>query len=104
MSGIRRQRRSSHEWHALVTRFASSGQTVAAFCRGEAISAASFYRWRSLLGAAAGAGDGPVTGALPLAPTRFVDLGPLITPPASSLTFELHLELGGGLLLHLVRR
>ena len=50
MAGIRRQRRSSQGWGALLTRFASSDQTDVAFCRSEAISLASFYRWRSLLG------------------------------------------------------
>jgi hypothetical protein len=103
MSGIRRQRQSSQGWRALLTRFASSGQTVRAFCESEAISSASFYRWRSLLGAAAA--RVPVASALPLAPIEFVDLGPLLPPsPSPSPSFELHLDLGGGLTLHLVRR
>ena len=103
MSGIRRQRRSAEGWRVLLTRFASSGQTVRAFCQGEAISPASFYRWRSLLGVATG--HVPVASALPLAttPTGFVDLGQLVSPP-SSPSFELQLDLGGGLMLHLVRR
>ena len=103
MSGIGLQRRSAEEWRALLARFASSGQAVSAFCQGEGISPASFYRWRSLLGTAAGAV--PVAGALPLAttPPGFVDLGQLI-PPLSSPSFELDLDLGGGLMLHLVRR
>ena len=103
MPGIRRQGRSAEGWRVLLTRFASSGQTVRAFCQGEAISPASFYRWRSVLGAAAV--DVSAAGALPLAttPARFVDLGPLAAP-ASSPSFELHLDLGSGLMLHLVRR
>jgi hypothetical protein len=44
-----------------------------------------------------------VTSALPREPAGFVDLGPLITSPSSSPSFELHLDLGGGLMLHLVR-
>ncbi len=103
MSGIRRERRSVEEWRALLTRFASSGQAVSAFCQVESISPASFYRWRSLLGTEAG--DVPMAGALPLAttPAGFVDLGQLV-PPLSSPTFELDLDLGGGVRLHLVRR
>lgn len=101
MSGVQRQRRSSEGWRAVLARFASSGQTVTAFCRSEAISPASFYRWRSLLGAAAG--HVPMASALALAPTGFVDLGPLAAS-ASSPSFELHLDLGDGLMLHLVRR
>ena len=108
MSGIRRQRRSAQGWRAVLTRFASSGQTVRAFCQSEAISAASFYRWRSLLGQVAGAVTVPVASALPPAPSGFVDLGPLLASsslpsPPPSPSFELHLDLGGGLTLHLVR-
>ncbi len=103
MSGIRRQRRSAEGWRALLTRFAGSGQTVRAFCQHESVSPASFYRWRSLLGPAADTGHVPVTSALPREPAGFVDLGPLTTSPSSSPSFELHLDLGGGLMLHLVR-
>ena len=103
MSGIRRQRRSSEGWRALLTRFACSGQTVRAFCQHESVSSASFYRWRSRLGTSVAAGQMPVASALPPAPTGFVDLGPLLAPSSSSPSFELHLDLGGGLRLHLVR-
>ena len=104
MSGIRRQRRSSDGWRGLLTRFACSGQTVTAFCQHESVSPASFYRWRSLLGTAAEAGHVPVASALPLAKSGFVDLGPLIATESSRPHVELHLDLGGGLMLHLVRR
>lgn len=106
MSGIRRQRqrqrqrRSAEGWRALLTRFAGSGQTVKAFCQHESVSQASFYRWRSLLGTAADTGYVPVISALPRELAGFVDLG---HSPSSSPSFELHLDLGGGLMLHLVR-
>ena len=103
MSAIRRQRRGAEGWRALVTQFASSGQTVRAFCQHASVSPASFYRWRSLLGTAAEVGHVPVASALPLAKSGFVDLGPLLAPSSSSPSFELHLDLGGGLMLHLVR-
>lgn len=102
MSGIRRQRRSAKGWRALLMRFASSGQTVKAFCQDESVSVASFYRWRSLLGTAADTGHVPLTSASPRTPAGFVDLGPLLAP-SSPPSFELHLDLGGGLMLHLVR-
>ena len=103
MSSIQRQRRSVEGWRALLAQFASSGQTVTVFCRSEAISPASFYRWRSLLDATVYAGKAPVASALALAPSGFVDLGPLAaSSPSPSL--ELHLDLGDGLMLHLVRR
>jgi len=88
--------------------------TVTAFCQHESISSASFYRWRTLLGSGPDVAQAPVmargrpSSALPPTPTgpgglgSFVDLGPLL-PPSSSQSFELHLDLGGGLTLHLVR-
>ena len=42
-------RRSEHDWRSLLSRHQSSGRGVEAFCRDEQISAASFYRWRSIL-------------------------------------------------------
>ena len=104
MSGIRRQRRNLEGWRALLARFACSGQTVTAFCQHESVSVASFYRWRSLLGPRSAGDHVPVAGALPPAQAGFVDLGPLIATESSRPPVELHLDLGGGLMLHLVRR
>jgi len=59
-------------------------------------SPASLYRWRSLLGTAADIGYVPVASASSRTPAGFVDLGPLLAP-SSSPSFELHLDLGGGL-------
>jgi len=39
-------RRDESQWHALLSRFSGSGLTVAAFCEREAVSTASFHRWR----------------------------------------------------------
>jgi hypothetical protein len=36
-------------WSQRLRRFSHSGTTVAAFCRGEGVSTAGFYRWRRLL-------------------------------------------------------
>ena len=98
MSGNRKARgtrRSEGEWRVLLTRFGCSGLNVKAFCRSEAISVASFYRWRGILGGGhrQDGDDRPV-------PT-FVDLGPLGSGPRARL--ELKLDLGDGLTLHLVR-
>jgi transposase-like protein len=95
--------RGEQEWQALLSRFAGSGMGVEAFCRGEGISAASFYRWRGLLGN--GSGPGGASEAQP----AFVDLGPLRPTSAANSgqtpagRLELKLDLGGGLVLHLVR-
>ena len=92
-------RRSRQDWRALLAKFDGSGLSVDAFCRREAISAASFYRWRSLLGEGGnGCGGEPREKAL-----AFLDLGTL-TPGASSRPrLDLKLDLGDGLVLHLVR-
>jgi hypothetical protein len=52
MAGSRKGKwvkRSEGEWGALLSGFARSGLSVEAFCQREAISVASFYRWRGLL-------------------------------------------------------
>ena len=95
--------RDAGQWQALIGRQAGSGLSVADFCRRESISTASFYRWRRLLG-------GGLEQALPRESTSdFVDLGLLnrgseedeASAPAGRL--ELTLDLGGGVVLHLVR-
>ena len=95
--------RDAGQWQALIGRQAGSGLSVADFCRRESISTASFYRWRRLLG-------GGLEQATPREPTSdFVDLGLLnrgseedgASAPAGRL--ELTLDLGGGVVLHLVR-
>lgn len=91
-------RRSPDEWRALLGRLGTSGLGVEAFCRRELISAASFYRWRSTLGAQGVGGAVVVQGDVP----AFVDLGAVHSrPPRQRL--DLKLDLGDGVVLHLVR-
>lgn len=92
-------RRSRHEWRALLAKHDGSGLSVEAFCRREAISAASLYRWRNLL---SDGGDGGETAIRNRAPA-FVDLGTLNSVPSSRPRIDLKLDLGDGLILHLVR-
>jgi putative transposase len=102
MERSRRRRRSAAAWHELVERFAGSGLTVTAFCRREAISAASFYRWRALSSRAdaVAARSVAVRQHAAAAAAGFVDLGAL-RPVVSPL--ELELDLGGNVRLRLVR-
>jgi hypothetical protein len=91
-------RRSEAEWRSLVSRFKASGLGVRAFCRREAVSAASFYRWQRLLSDERDH-DGD-HGTVP----EFVDLGALnLAVPAARPRIDLTLDLGDGLILHLVR-
>lgn len=91
-------RRSRNEWRSLLRRFGNSGLGVEAFCRREGVSAASFYRWRTLLRDTVDRGDVVVHGST----AAFVDLGALNSqPPRRRL--DLKLDLGEGVVLHLVR-
>ena len=94
-------RRSRHEWRSLLAKFDGGDLCVEAFCQRQAISAASFYRWRSLLGNGGG-GDGGAGVASDAVPA-FVDLGNLDSASSSKPRIELKLDLGDGLTLHLVR-
>lgn len=101
------QRRSEQAWRELVTRQVQSGLTVQGFCEREGINAYSLYGWRSRL-RARGASEEPAvsrpargllpSGAEPTA--QFIDLGAL--GPSRSRC-EVRLDLGGGVMLHLVR-
>ena len=90
-------RRNPGEWRSLLAQYVTSGLGVEAFCRREAISAASFYRWRSL--------QGNESGEIVSSDTTpaFVDLGTLNTAPSARPRLDLKLDLGDGLTLHLVR-
>jgi hypothetical protein len=93
-------RRNLVERRALLSRFEGSGLGVAAFCHRERISAASFYRWQRESGGGidrAAADDGARESA-------FVDLGAISPQALTSPRFDLRLDLGDGLMLHLVRR
>lgn len=92
-------RRGRHEWRSLLAKFDGSSLGVAAFCRSEAISAASFYRWRNLLSDAGDGNRGIVRKAAP----AFVDLGTLSSAATPRPRIDLKLDLGDGLTLHLVR-
>lgn len=103
MAGSRKSKwvkRSEGEWGALLSRFARSGLSVEAFCQREAISVASFYRWRGLLGERHLDAEEVHH---PPAPA-FVDLGTLNSLSSSRPRLDLKLDLGDGLILHLVRR
>ena len=92
-------RRNEAQWRSLLSRFSNSKLSVSAFCRREALSTASFYRWRGLIKRDDG-GEALPVGSEP----AFVDLGTLRGESARGGPMELRLDLGGGLTLHLVRR
>lgn len=98
----RQVRRGREGWRALLAGFEGSGLSAEVFCRREGISSASFYRWRSILGN--GGGQGRAVVVRNSAPA-FVDAGLVQLPRSQPLSrqLDLRLDLGEGLVLHLVR-
>jgi hypothetical protein len=95
------RRRSREEWRAVFERFAASGQSIRQFCEREELSKSSFERWRGLL-----AGETPVAADRDEAGagTGFVDTGLIgVGVGGGAGRLELTLDLGGGVVLHLVR-
>ena len=92
-------RRRRQEWRSLLAEFDKSGLGVEVFCRREAISTASFYRWRKLLSNEEHHGEVAKTVTTP----AFIDLGTLSSAAVLAPRIDLTLELGDGLVLHLVR-
>ena len=101
MKEVEQRRAGADVWRERVAKFPGSGLTVRAFCAQEGISTWSFNRWRSRL---AGVGTAQPAakrnGAKPAG--SFVDLGTL-SGSRSPERFELRLDLGGGVTLHLAR-
>lgn len=97
----KRRRLGEEAWRSLLGRFPGSGLTITEFCRREGVCLASFRRWRKRLDdAPATGGSVAVLAATP--PAAFVDLGALGARRGGG-RIELRLDLGEGLLLHLVR-
>lgn len=100
-------------WSARLARHAVSGLSVTAFCANESVSSASFYRWRTHLDGRTGA-----DAAIGMATTAaFIELGAMeaahgrgasaqavsgVASPCAAI--EVHLDLGHGVILHIVRR
>ena len=102
------------EWRERLARHAASGQTVAAFCKDELVTEGQFYRWRARLRGQSGLAVRARNAAPASAP--FIDLGAVKAPNlngAASRTnepcvakpdaIEVRLDLGHGLVLHIVR-
>ena len=105
MDQVVRQRRGESAWREIVARHEQSGLTVAEFCEREGLKSASLYGWRvRLRQAVAGKKISPTISSRARAERsseEFIDLGAI---GDSRGRFEVRLDLGGGVLLQLVRR
>ncbi|MFZ0008698.1 MAG: transposase [Steroidobacteraceae bacterium] len=90
--------RGEEWWRELVARQAASGLSLREFCRREGLSAWSLYEWRSRLRSR----NEPPAAAAPnkQAPSAFLDLGALESGHGRC---EIRLDLGGGVVLEVVR-
>jgi len=106
VEGIKRRRHlDENAWRDVFGRFAQGDESVSAFCQREGLNTSSFHRWRARLGLASEARrvNAAPAKANDAAMTGFVDLGALGAPPAGCGRLELKLDLGGGVVLHVVR-
>lgn len=94
MKTLKTANRKTKEWHERMARFAVSGQQVKVFCQSEGVSEAVFYRWRQRLAANTSGDEGFI--AVQAAPVKGAK-------DSSTASWELRLELGDGLVLHLAR-
>jgi hypothetical protein len=104
MDQIVRQRRSESAWREIAARQEQSGLTVTEYCEREGLKAASLYGWRVRLRQTASSKKTSRAisdrARVERAPEEFIDLGAI---GASRGRFEVRLDLGGGVLLQLVR-
>ena len=93
MGEQRRRRLDTRSWREVMLRFGEADMTVSAFCAREGLSTSSFYRWRERLGSVGDAGGAalPRGGRAQLA----------VRPRAAGF---IDLDLGGGVVLQIVRR
>ena len=90
-------------WRNHLARHASSGKSISAFCRDEAISEGNFYAWRSRLRVATI--NSP--SRLQKRPAPFIDLGVVKdssnNAPLAHSNMEVRIDLGGGISLTITR-
>jgi putative transposase len=110
MEAKKRTRRhlGAQAWREVFARFDGSGESVTGFCKREGLHTSSFRRWRQRLVAVAAT---PITtqareprGETHQAPmASFIEMGSMATANGTAGRLEVRLELGGGLVLQLVR-
>ena len=83
------------EWKAMMHRYETRGQTDTEFCLREGISVATFYYRRNRLQESSTA----LASTVPV--SDFIDAGPLAAEVQARA--EIRIDLGGGVVVHVVR-
>ncbi len=102
-----RRHLSAEAWREVFGRFDASGESVTGFCKREGLHTSSFNRWRQRLSVMS-ATPTTMQAQEPCEATRqapaasFIEMGSMAAGRASG-RLELRLDLGGGLVLQLVR-
>lgn len=97
MRKTERRRLSAEDWGAVLRRFKASGRSARAFCEREGLGLVSFYAWRRRL---LSQGRSSRKSSAPEAAGGFVELGALASKGSR---FEVRVDLGEGVVVHLVR-
>jgi hypothetical protein len=100
-----RRHLGTQAWHEVFGRFDVSGESVTGFCKREGLHTSSFRRWRQRLAATAAT---PITTQVreatrQAAAASFIEMGAMGAANETTGRLEVRLELGGGLVLQLVR-
>jgi transposase-like protein len=102
-----RRHLSAQAWREVFCRFDGSGDSVVVFCKREGLNTSSFHRWRRRLTTTTAAGNlsrEPREAAQPQsAVASFIEVGSMGAEKEPAARLEVRLELGGGLVLQLVR-
>lgn len=101
-----RRHLGAQAWREVFRRFEGSGDSVVGFCKREGLNTSSFHRWRQRLATtkAEESTAQELCGATrQSAQASFIEMGSVAAASAASGRLEVRLELGGGLVLQLVR-
>jgi len=100
-----RRHLGAQAWREVFRRFDDSGDSVVGFCRREGLNTSSFRRWRQRLAttAATPSTTEPREPTRPSAVASFIEMGSMGAASAATGRLEVRLDLGAGLVLHVVR-
>jgi hypothetical protein len=103
-----RRHLSAQAWAEVFRRFDGSGESVTGFCKREGLHTSSFRRWQRRLASMAATplttqAREPREATRQASATSFIEVGAMGAASQPAGRLEVRLELGGGLVLQVVR-